>query len=151
MRFLHFFILGIIVTTAISCSEFENIDVGEIQDVNFNRFSGREIEFEVIMPIDNPSALRFRIVNVDLDVYVNNEYFGKITNVDNVSVPSRSNEMYSFPMKVELSNILKGALSMYNFYLDRQAEVVIKGKISARSFPFTRSINVDEKTNLRLN
>ena len=151
MRFFHFWIFSVLAVVATSCSGFENIDVGEIEDVNLSRFASNAIEFEVLMPIDNPSAFRFRIVNVDLDVYVNNEYFGKISNVDNVLIPSRSHELYTFPMKVEFSNILKGALSMYNFYLDRQAEVVLKGKISARSFPFTRSIKVDEKTNLRLN
>jgi LEA14-like dessication related protein len=134
----------------VSCASLENIEVGEIEDVKFNRFTDKTIEFEVVMPIDNPSAFRFRIIDVDLDVYINNEYMGKIRNVDNMLVPSRSSELYTFPLKVEFSNILKGALSMFNLYLDRQAEVVIRGKISVRSFPIVRNIDVDEKTSVRL-
>jgi LEA14-like dessication related protein len=134
----------------VSCASLENIEVGEIEDVKFNRFTDKTIEFEVVMPIDNPSAFRFRIIDVDLDVYINNEYMGKIRNVNNMLVPSRSSELYTFPLKVEFSNILKGALSVFNLYLDRQAEVVIRGKISVRSFPIVRSIDVDEKTSVRL-
>jgi LEA14-like dessication related protein len=127
-----------------SCSGFDHIEVGEIEDVRFSRVAGRAIEFEVSMSIDNPSFFRFRIIDVDLDFYINNEYIGRIRNVDNVLIPSRSAELYTFPLKVEFSSILKGALSLYNFFLDRQAEVSIKGTISVRSFPFTRKIPVDE-------
>ena len=134
-----------------ACSGLEDIDVGEIEDVRLSRFAERSVEFVVLMPIDNPTSFRFRIINVDLDVYINNEYIGKISNVDNVLIPSRSHELYSFPLKVEFSSILRGALSMYNFFIDRQAEVIVKGKISVRSFPFTRRIVVEEKTSLKLN
>lgn len=145
--FLFFPVLAFLV----SCSGFESIEVGEIEDVKLNRFADRSIEFEVMMPIENPSAFRFRIINVDLDVYVNDEYIGKISNVDNVLIPSRSSEIYTFPLKVQLSNILRGALSMFNLFLDRKADIEVKGRISVRSFPVTRRIEVDEKTHLRLN
>ncbi len=135
----------------ISCSGFESIEVGEIEDVKLNRFADRSIEFEVMMPIDNPSAFRFRIIDVDLDVYINDEYLGKISNVDNVLIPSRSSEIYTFPLKVQFSNILRGAVSMFNLFLDRRADIEVKGRISVRSFPVTKRIEVDEKTYLRLN
>jgi LEA14-like dessication related protein len=134
-----------------SCANLKNIEVGEIEDVTFGKFANRTIEFEVFMPIDNPSGFRFRITDVDLDVYINNEFMGTIRNVDNVLIPARSSELYTFPLKVEFSNILKGAISMFNLYLDRQAEVSIKGRIGVRSFPVSRSIQVDEKTHITLN
>lgn len=150
MRFFRYLLGGVLAVTLISCAGLENIDVGEIEDVNFHRFADRSIEFEVIMPIDNPSWFRFRIISVDLDVFINNEYVGKITNVDNVLIPSRSCELYSFPLKVEFSNILRGAISIYNIFIYRQADVRVMGRISARSFPITRSLNVDETTKIVL-
>ena len=145
-RSLLFLFFCISASSLVSCSGFDQIEAGEIEDVSFSRVAGRAIEFEVTMSIDNPSAFRFRIIDVDLDVYINNEYIGRIRNVDNVLIPSRSAELYAFPLKVEFSSVLKGALSLYNFFLDRQAEIKIKGTISVRSFPFTRKIPVDETT-----
>jgi LEA14-like dessication related protein len=150
MWFLRLLVFFIFIAGVTSCSGFESIEVGEIEDVRFGNFAGRAVEFEVMMTIENPTSFRFRITDVDLDVYVNNEYLGKITNVDNVSIPSRSDELYLFPLKVEFSNILKGALSMYNFLIDREAEIVVTGAINVRSFPFTRSMKVDEKTSLKM-
>ncbi|MGF1585145.1 MAG: LEA type 2 family protein [Bacteroidales bacterium] len=150
MRLFNFLFVILPVLFLASCVNLENIEVGEIEDVSFSKFANKTIEFEVLMPIDNPSGFRFRITDVDLDVYINNEYMGKIRNVDNVLIPSRSSELYTFPLKVEFSNILKGAMSMFNFYLDRQAEVEIKGSIGVRSFPVSRSIKVNEKTSIRL-
>ncbi len=144
-------LLGYLTAAAlVSCAGLESIEVGEIEDMNFNRFGDSSIEFEVVMPIENPSGLRFRIVDVDLDVYINDEYLGKIRNVDNVLVPSRSSELYTFPLKVEFSNILRGAVTMFNFFLDRKAYIVVKGDIKVRSFPFTRSVPVEEKTILQM-
>lgn len=150
MRLLNFLFIILPILFLASCANLENIEVGEIEDVNFSKFANKTIEFEVLMPIDNPSGFRFRITDVDLDVYINNEYMGKIRNVDNVLIPSRSSELYTFPLKVEFSNILKGAMSMFNLYLDRQAEVEIKGSIGVRSFPVSRSIKVEEKSSIRL-
>jgi LEA14-like dessication related protein len=150
LRFPLFFLITIAFVISISCSGFENIEVGEIEDVNITRIAGRGIEFEVLMSIDNPSSFRFRITDVDLDVFINKEYIGKISNVDNILVPAGSSELYTFPLKVELSNILKGAISMYNLLMDRQAEVNVAGNISVRSFPITRKIPVAETTHVRL-
>ncbi len=144
-------LLVIFAATALfACAGLESIEVGEIEDINFNRVADRSIEFEVLMPIENPSGLRFRIVDVDLDVYINDEYLGKIRNVDNVLIPSRSSELYTFPLKVEFANILRGAVSMFTFFLDRKAYIEVKGEIRVRSFPFGKSIPVEEKTILQM-
>ncbi len=150
MKFLYPLIFIIFTIAFVSCAGIENIEVGEIEDIRPGRFADRSIEFDVLMPIDNPSRFRLRIVDVDLDVYINNQYMGKIRNVENVLIPSKSSEIFTFPMEVELSDILKGAFSMFNLFLDRQAEVVIKGEIRVRSFPFIRSVTVDERTRLIL-
>jgi LEA14-like dessication related protein len=151
MRIFYSFSFIFLSALLLSCSGFDNIEVGDIEDVRLNRFANKSVEFEVLMPIDNPTSFRFRIVNVDLDVYINKEFFGTISNVDNVLIPSRSSELYTFPLRVQFSNILKGTVSMFNLFLDRQAEIEVKGRISFRSFPFIKSIRVDEKTRLRLN
>ncbi|TVR73584.1 MAG: hypothetical protein EA408_04580 [Marinilabiliales bacterium] len=151
MGYIARLILLLTASALVSCAGPESIDIGEIEDININRFADRSVEFEVKMPIENPSVLRFRIIDVDLDVYMNDEYLGKIRNVDNVLIPSRSSELYTFPLKVEFENILRGAVSMFNFFLERQASVEVKGEISIRSFPFTRSIYVEEKTILQMN
>jgi LEA14-like dessication related protein len=151
MRLFYLFSSIVLSAMLLSCSGFESIDVGEIEDIKLNRFADRAVEFEVMMPIENPSAFRFRIVDVDLDVYINSEYLGKISNVDNVLIPSRSYELYTFPLKVEFSNIMRGAVSMFNFFLDKQAFIEVSGNIRVRSFPFSRNLSVDEKTHLKLN
>ena len=151
MRIVYPFWFILLSALLLSCSGFESIEVGDIDDVRLNRFANKSVEFEVLMPIDNPTSFRFRIVDVDLDVYINNEYIGNISNVNNVLIPSRSSEIYTFPLRVQFSNILKGAVSMFNLFLDRQAEIEVKGRISVRSFPFIKSMKVDEKTRLRLN
>ncbi len=133
-----------------SCSGFENIEIGEIEDVRFRRISGRSIEFEVSMTIDNPSSVRFRIIDVDLDVYIDAEHIGNIKNVDRLLIPANSFELYTFPLQAEFPNILRGALTMYNMFLDGQTEVMVKGNINVRSFPFSKNIPVQEKTQFRM-
>jgi LEA14-like dessication related protein len=150
MRLLHLLLL-VFILSSVSCANLENIEVGEIEDVNIGKFGGKTVEFEVLLPIENPSSFRFRIVDVDLDVYINEKFMGEIRNVDHILIPSRSSQLYTFPLKVEFSDILEGALSVFSMYLDRQAEVVVRGKIRVRSFPITRRIMVDEKTLVKLN
>jgi LEA14-like dessication related protein len=153
MKILHLLLsllAASIVITFPSCSGIHEIDVGEIEDINFTRVAGRGIEFEVVMPIENPSSFRFRITGVDLDVYINKEYIGKITNVDNILVPAGSSDLYAFPLKVEFSGIITGLRTMFTLFTDRQAEVTVTGNIGVRSFPITRKIPVEETTHVTL-
>ena len=147
---LNFLLFVAVLFTFASCAGFEDIEIGEIEDVRFSNISGRSVEFEVSMAIDNPSAYRFRITDVDLDVYVNDDFIGNIKNVDRILIPGNSFELYTFPMQVEFSNILKGAFTMYNFFLERHAEVVIEGNIKVRSFPLYKNIPVREKTHFSM-
>ncbi len=133
-----------------SCSGFEDIDVGDIEDIKISRITTRAVDFDVILTIDNPTAFRYRITDVNLDVSINNESVGNIRNAENVMIPSRSSELYTFPLQAEFSNILRGALSVYNFFLDRNAEVTVTGTIKVRSFPFSRTIPVDETSRVNL-
>ena len=133
-----------------SCSGFEDIDVGDIEDIKISRITMRAVDFDVMLTLDNPTAFRYRITDVDLDVSINNEFVGNIRNAENVIIPPRSTELYTFPLQAEFSNILRGALSVYNFFLDRNAEVTIAGTIKVRSFPFSRTIPVDETSHVNL-
>jgi LEA14-like dessication related protein len=135
----------------LSCSGFGEIEVGDIEDVRFSKLALKSVEFEVQLTIDNPTAFRYRIIDVDLDVFINNEYLGNIRNVDNVLIPGRSSELYTFPLRAEFSSILGSALSMYRFYLDRNADIRVSGTITARSFPFTKKIPVNEATEVNMN
>jgi LEA14-like dessication related protein len=150
-NFLDVISIILFASLFLSCSGFGDIQVGEIEDVRLRKLALRSVEFDVKLTIDNPTAFRYRITDVDLDVFINNEFIGNIRNVDNVLIPSRSSELYTFPLRADFSNILKGALSMYSFYLDRNAEISISGTITARSFPFSRKIPVNEAADVDLN
>lgn len=136
-----------------SCALFHSVEVGEVQGINFEKFGNQKVTFELLIPIENKNLLNFRIREVNLDVIVNNEYLGKITNVDDILIFQKSNQIYSFPLDIEYTgtNILRGALTLFSLFLERKADVRISGFIRVRSFLFSKKIEVDERSIVLLN
>ncbi len=149
----RFFLIITLAFLLKSCTLFHSVEVGEVQSINFTRFGNQKVTFELLIPIENRNFLNFKIKDVDLDVIVNNEYLGKITNVEEVLVFNRSNESYTFPLDIEYTgtNILKGALTLFSFFLERKAEVRIAGFIRVKSFLFSKKIDVDERSIVLVN
>jgi LEA14-like dessication related protein len=126
--------------------------MGEIDSLYFKKADGRKVSFEVMVPLVNNNWFSVTITDADLDVYMNNEYFGKIKSVENVKIHANSTEVYAFPFEVEFSGstILKGAMTLFSLFLERQVEVSLKGDIMAKSFGFYRSIPVEESSSVSL-
>ncbi len=151
MKFYRILLIAVLISLGSSCTMFEDIVVGEVEDVKVTRLADRSVEFDVLIPIENTAPLRFRITNVDLDVYLHDEFVGNISSVNSVAIPAKSNELYTFPLRAEFTSILKSAFSIMGFFLDGQMEVVVKGEITVGTFPFRRRIPVNEKTIVDLN
>lgn len=135
-----------------SCSFYLDLEMGEIESLHFKKADSRKVSFEVMVPLVNSNWFNVTITDIDLNVYMNNEYLGKIKSVENVKLMAKSTEVYAFPFDVEFtgSTILKGAMTLFSLFLERQVEVSLKGDIRAKSFGFYKSIPVEEKSSVSL-
>ena len=144
----HFrlFITIIIVITFIlsGCSSVKDIEIGEIENVEFKGLYNNLAKLELTIPVSNPSNFKINIIDMNLDISINGKHLGKMTNLQKVVIPSRSEENLIFPVQIELSNLLSGALSLYKLRNTKNFEMQVNGSIKARSLLHFKTIDIKE-------
>ena len=134
----------------VSCSPVEEVRIGPATGIEINGFSGKRISFKVMVNIENPNRQSFTLRTLDLDVFLNGIYIGKIKSTEKVNIPKRSSQVYTFPLSAELKSLSLSVFTLTGLFLHRSIEVELKGtaKISSRLMRKEYPINEQEKIQL---
>lgn len=127
----------------ISCGSFESIKIGDPESVQMQGFEGNFLKFNVRVPIENPTTHRIRIEEIDLKVFLNGRYIGKLIVDENIIIKPKRQHVYDLPVKVRLSNILNTAFIMMTVKKGQSIPVKFEGKVVARSMLIRKTIEVN--------
>lgn len=143
-------IISILLLTILisGCSSVKEIQIGDIKDVRLKSIENNLVGLELDLAVTNPGNFKINIMDMDFDISANGKHLGKMTNPEKIVIPSKFDNIQTFPVKIEFSNFLSGALSMYRLRNMKNFEIQITGKIKARSFLYIKTIKVDEKNKI---
>lgn len=128
-----------------SCNVYKSVDVGEINDIRFRGMVDNKINLDLKVPIKNPNNFKLKIKDLDLDISLNGKYIGKMRNDTLIVIPSNYEGISTFPVEIQVDNILSSAMMFYKLKNAKQVEILIEGKIIAKSFLYRKTIKVSEK------
>jgi len=140
-----FLSLLFIVMIFSGCDVYKSVDVGDINDVKFKKMADNKISLDLNVPISNPNNLKLKIKSLDLDVSVNGSYIGKMKNDSLIVVPKQFDGIQSFPVEIQLENLLSNAMMLYKLKKGKQVEIKVDGEIIVKAFLHNKRIKVSEK------
>ena len=121
-----------------SCSSPKQLEYREFKNFTVEKpgFASTALKMDLIYY--NPNNFGLQLNKTDLDIFINNNYLGKATQVIQVDIPKRAEFTIPITMDVDMKNLLRnGFITLLN------SEVVIKvtgtikvGKLNVyKSFP----------------
>ncbi len=140
-------ILGLIVVSIIlsSCNAFKNVEIGDVNNVNFKGMVDNKISLELQIPITNPNGFKIKIKSMDLDISVNGNYIGKMKNAQDVVILSKSNDVHHVVVDIYMKNALASMATFYKLRNSKNFEMQIDGTIKAKALLRAKTIKVSEK------
>jgi LEA14-like dessication related protein len=127
-----------------SCGDLERIEIGDPQEVKIQGFDGNYLKILAQIPINNPSAYNVKIQEIDLRVYLNGTYIGKLIVDEAIEIERKVNKNYELPVKIRLNNILGAAYIMMNMKQGQKVEIRLEGLVTAKTIMFTREFQIDQ-------
>ncbi len=143
MRKGHIYLLFIVLFA--SCGNFSKIIVGEVKDFTVNGFEDNALLASVSIPVDNPTNHKITITNIDLKVYMNGQYLGKVNIVKPIVLPSKSYVNYNVDLKVRVANFFGAALTLMNLQNGQVINFKMEGSVGARSILIKKNIEISEE------
>ncbi len=130
-----------------SCGNFENIEFGDPQDFKVKGFEDNFLMVNVNVPVKNPTIYRINLKEIDVRVFLNGKYIGKLLIDDNVIIKGKESRTCELPVKVRLNNLLGAAFIMMNLKKGQQVEVKFEGTITAKTFLLKKTVEIDDVVN----
>ncbi len=128
-----------------SCSNFSNIRVGEVKEFTVNGFDNNALMVAVQVPIENPTIHKITVTDMDLKVYMNNQYLGKVNSVEPIILPANTNDHYNIDLKVRVANFFGAALTLMSLKNGQIINFRMEGTIGTRSMLIKKNIEIREE------
>lgn len=128
-----------------ACVSYEEVEIVSIDDVEIVSFSTEKIVVKITATVHNPNNYKIKIVNSDLDLFLNARNMGKATIDDKIVLPKKSKDQHIFTVTSDLKKaggLIGGILTMG---LGGGAELRVKGTIKAKAFGIGKKFPVDLK------
>jgi len=143
MKRILIFSAGILFLLS-SCT-YQDVEVIEVVDVQVKSFSANRIEAVIFVKIKNPNGYKIKIVDSDLDLYINNSKMGKAKLTKRVVIPAKSETIQEVGVEAKVGNLLSaggigGILSLIG---SQSINLRVKGTIKAKAFVITKKVDVD--------
>lgn len=148
IRNILMYLLAAILLT--SCGGFSKIEIGEVKEINIGGFKDNALLLTVKLPIDNPSAYKITVLELDSKVYINKQYLGTVNSIEKVILPARSNDVYNLDLSIRVANFFGAALSVMNMKAGQKISVRMDGSVKARSLLLTKKIPFEESQEIVL-
>ena len=127
----------------ISCVKIEEIKVGDIKEVNIAGIHGNIINLKLTVPIENPNSFNLQIKDADLKVLSGDREIGKVKQIDNLLILSKSSQDYTLNIAIEITNlkdIMSSAMIMFSGGFH---DLHLTGTVMASSYLYSKRIKIE--------
>jgi len=132
------------------CNAYKSVEIGEIKDFKFKGLTDNIVTLDLNIPIKNMNGFNLKVKSMDIDISVNGKYVGKMTNPSKIIIPKNFDSIQTFPVQIEVKNILASSMTFYKLKNAKNINIQIEGKIKVKALLHSKTIDVSEKKNINL-
>jgi len=138
-------IIILFVTILTGC--YKNIEFVGLESFDVSPTSQN---IKLYVKVNNPNFYSIKIVETDLDIYLNDKHLGEIQGEHKIKIPANKDYVAELPIKVNLADLLFNAGNFKDLLKDEETIVKVQGTITGKVFFFKKTININEETNISL-
>lgn len=140
MKSLFYFLFSLLILS--SCA-IESPDFNGIEGYRMKKIDGRDVQLEIDADVENPNGFAFKLKKSNLDLYVDDNYLGKLNLDQKVKLKAHSSGVITVPVQAHLE---EGALfSMLKYAGKEKINVRLTGTAKVGVFIFSKKLKIDEK------
>ena len=125
-----------------SCANFEEPESISSNGLKMGKIEGKKISLTADVVVANPNWFGIKIKPSNLDVYIENQYMGKIYLEKKVKMKAKRESTLSMDLRAELAD---GAMITALKYANKEnVKVHLTGKVKGGVWLFSKKIAIDE-------
>lgn len=138
-------VLMITLSMFLLACEVDDVEVGVPTDLKIEELNMKNIKLIVMVPIANPNSFSFNIRNADIDLFLNDRPMGKVSKIDRVRIPRKSNDIYPVLFEIETAKTVGNIMTVIRDLQVGRPRVALKGHISVGKLFISKKIDVNHQ------
>lgn len=142
--------LGLIAALLLfaGCVRYSEVELVAVRDARITRFDSRGLAATITAEVHNPNNFRIKVMDPDMDLYVNDMAMGKAYLDSVITLEPNSTRAYSIPVRADLAQagllplLMTSALNG-TVKLGIKGTVVGKARAVRKRFPFELEQQID--------
>lgn len=143
-------VLLFLIILASSCKGVHDIGFTGAGGFEFKGMENNAMNFAADIGVKNPSAIGFKVVEVNLKATIDGIFIGTLTATDRVRIPARTDSSYRMNFSLQLANIVTGASTLYTLSRKKQVNADLSGYVRARSWLTVKKVDVHESRDIEV-
>lgn len=143
-------VLVVSLFTFSSCLTYQDVEIVSVNDVKVEKFTKDEARVAVTVTVDNPNSYKIKIVNSDLDLFLNGNAMGEAVIDNTIVLPKKSRKEHTIYISTDLSKAAGLLPTLFTMALGSQAKFRVTGTIKAKAFGIGKKFPVDFQENVKL-
>lgn len=132
--------LLIMLSTLLSCVSYKEVQHTKVVSVNVREITAKKMVSDIELQINNPNPYTIRVVNFDLNVFINNLPSGKATIKEKLVLKKKSDDVHRLIIETDMANAATG---LFSSLFTRTVKLGLKGDVSAKAYFIKKKIPLD--------
>lgn len=146
--FFGLFLIGI--TLLLSACEVQEVDLVAIDDIKVVKLEKNYMQFDVKARLDNPNAFNIKMMNSDLDLFLEGVQVGKAKLMNPVKILKKTEKQYSFGVEATDINQSKLMPILLKTALTGKLKVQVKGYVKGKVSLVSKKVKIDMKDTVEI-
>lgn len=146
MKKLIYILLVSLVLTA--CSNISEVEISNVNDLSFVGFENNLVNLTLNVKVNNPNNFNIKVKAMELKIYANNIYLGRLQSNNQTIINRKSEENYTMELQLRLANVFSGFSTFLAIKNAGQANIRIEGSITGRSLLWKKTVPIDEQRSI---
>lgn len=144
-------IILLIFLLFISCRHIKEVTFDKIESMEASSVSLQEIKLKVGAKITNPNNFKFTLKNMDVNIFVNGNDFGKTIIDEKEEVAANSSEIHYFFVETSPTAFFFQAIPLMNSISNHEeVSVKMKGRVKVSAFGISKKFPIDREEKIKI-
>lgn len=127
-----------------SCTAYDDVEVLSVKDIEVIEFSQDAIQAYVDLELENPNWYNVKIIDSELELFLNDKPMGKVTLGEKVKIPRKSTTVQRVHILSDLedleTNFLQNVLTLL---FNKTTKLEVKGWIEGKGFVVRKKVPIE--------
>ena len=125
------------------CSGYEDIKVTKIKDVTYEELKGSMLRLVIVVTVDNPNRLSVKIKDANMDLRLNDQIIGTVTQVEHIELSKRAQKDYKIQVSIEMKDLLFNLINLSRILMNEPKNLNLSGTVHVKSFLYSKTLQID--------